>query len=561
MLTSVTIENFRIHQHTEINDIREIFAIVGKNDVGKSSVLEAMNMHFNNIAFPIEDKNDANQDINITPSFDNNQTTAKYLYFKANNYTDDSIASDTVSDLINRQSTNQHNQERCDNLTQKVNAILTIYECVNNLSKSTDEEIKDLVEKFLDYRDIQVFLVSDFASNSNNPDIKQILDIAKGENIDVGASVEDFVNVYGLFDTSNAYSAFSDFLSEGDSSFIINLDEDDIEIEESRDIKDATETLDDIKERLKKSFLYAGTVNIDREYLDQHSVYENLLVNGQPNEIVAQKNDILKSVNDFCNTLLDSDIATKWKKILRDFANSHNNIPIGKRGSGVQRLCSLFNFAVEKYREISINEPDTIFAIDEPEISLHPNQQRELINRLKEISQFPDFQVFISTHSPYIVKGLDYESVYVLGGTKKDKLLDYNSLNEINYFAFDEPSIEYHVELFCRLESLVLAEYKIVNGKKKHKEKYNLQDMVDDWIEKKDLDKKENDFYQIGTDNKPHEKHQHTLPYCVRNQIGHRNEVNKQYDDKVADSIEILRKAIPIIEQEIAQLTAPSTQS
>lgn len=558
MLTKVIIDNFRIHQHTEIPNIGEILAIVGKNDVGKSSVLEAMNMHFNNIAFSDEDKNDPTKDIDTIPFFGDSVTEdkekqVKYLYFKADNYTDNSIASVTVSDLINRQSVNKHNQERCNSLTQKVNSIQTIYECVNNLSKSTDKDIQDLVKKFLDYRDIQVFLVSDSASKSNDSDIKRIVDIAKGEHIDVRAMIKDFANSFHLLDTSKAYRDCYDFLEEGNSSLILNLDEDDIELEDSRNNRYAEEELDDIKQILKTSFLYAGTVNIEREYLDQHSDYEYLLVNGQPDEIVAQKNDILNSVKDFCNTLLDSDIAIKWEKILNDFVNSHNNIPIGKRGSGVQRLCSLFNFAVEKYREISINEPDTIFAIDEPEISLHPNQQRELINRLKEISQFPDFQVFISTHSPYIVKGLDYESVYVLGGTKKDKLLDYNSLNEINYFAFDEPSIEYHVELFCRLESLV---YKANNNTLIG----NLQVMVDQWIANHQLDTQNHPFRYIDKTNTPRNLEQRTLPYCVRNQIDHWNKENIQYDNKFAESIEILRKAIPIIEQEIAQLTAQGNQ-
>lgn len=49
---------------------------------------------------------------------------------------------------------------------------------------------------------------------------------------------------------------------------------------------------------------------------------------------------------------------------------------------------------------------DTILFIDEPETALHPKAQRELVRILQKISQLSGAQVFIATHSYYIINQL-----------------------------------------------------------------------------------------------------------------------------------------------------------
>ena len=66
MMTDLKIENFRIHKCTEIKNIGNMLAIVGKNDIGKSSVLEAMEFHFSGVGFADDDKNDATKEVKIS---------------------------------------------------------------------------------------------------------------------------------------------------------------------------------------------------------------------------------------------------------------------------------------------------------------------------------------------------------------------------------------------------------------------------------------------------------------------------------------------------------------
>lgn len=569
MMTDLKIENFRIHKCTEIKNIGNMLAIVGKNDIGKSSVLEAMEIHFNGTGFADDDKNDTTKKVQISTTINGHHSCeppkgVKYLYFRAENYTDTSIENYTVSDLIGKHSANFHNQERVQVLKQRINDILEIYECVNNLSKSKDINLKDLADKFVTYRDVQVFVVSREEITSRNPDYNRILNIVSKDNVDVRSEIENFDGMYRLVDTSNAYGGFYEFLSEGDSSYVLELDEDDIELEDDEYESEAADALKSIQQTLRNSLLYAGEVNIDSEYLRQYEEYGNLLSNGDVSEILKAKPKILLSVETFCNNLLNEDIASRWKGILEAF-DTNKKITISKRGSGVRRLCSLFNFVVEQYRSVSVEEPLTIFAIDEPEISLHPGQQRELTKKLAEISAFPNVQVFLTTHSPYIVKQLSEKDICVLRKVDNRVVSDilgercfqaFFSLNEINYIAFEEPSTEYHDELYSYIQNVKCCNVGEVDK------------FVKKILEYKSNDSRLQDFYFVDENNgklryNNQSTPQHgpkTLPYCVRNQTHHPIKYDNAVDDDtkiaaqnnnrysepdlVMESIEILRKVI-----------------
>ena len=47
ILDNITLENYRGHKATSVSNINDLLMLVGKNDVGKSSVLEALNVFFN----------------------------------------------------------------------------------------------------------------------------------------------------------------------------------------------------------------------------------------------------------------------------------------------------------------------------------------------------------------------------------------------------------------------------------------------------------------------------------------------------------------------------------
>ncbi len=90
----------------------------------------------------------------------------------------------------------------------------------------------------------------------------------------------------------------------------------------------------------------------------------------------------------------------KWKNLFKYSLTSDDEVPMDKRGSGVRRLVLLNFFRAEAERKAGIDGGrPIIYAIEEPETSQHPDHQRILIKALLEISDNGG-QVLITTHSP-----------------------------------------------------------------------------------------------------------------------------------------------------------------
>tara|TARA_R100001509_G_C4869913_1_gene216307 strand:- start:124 stop:1848 length:1725 start_codon:yes stop_codon:yes gene_type:complete len=108
----------------------------------------------------------------------------------------------------------------------------------------------------------------------------------------------------------------------------------------------------------------------------------------------------LKEMNPEIAEVLSPQMTHKaWDSLFSFSFNCDDGIPINKRGSGVRRLILLNYFRAEAERKNS-EERNVIYAIEEPETSQHPDWQVELFNALVELSENPNTQVLITTHSP-----------------------------------------------------------------------------------------------------------------------------------------------------------------
>jgi predicted ATP-dependent endonuclease of OLD family len=151
----------------------------------------------------------------------------------------------------------------------------------------------------------------------------------------------------------------------------------------------------------------------------------------------------------------------KWVDVFKSVSiATDDDIPINKRGSGVKRLILLNFFRAEaERRRTESNVPDIIYAIEEPETSQHPKHQRMLISALKALASSVRTQVLMTTHSPGIVKMMEFSDIrlFKMGNPKEvvgieKRELPYPSLNEINFLAFSESNEEYHDELYGHIE-------------------------------------------------------------------------------------------------------------
>ncbi|MBU4405994.1 MAG: AAA family ATPase, partial [Candidatus Altiarchaeota archaeon] len=105
--------------------------------------------------------------------------------------------------------------------------------------------------------------------------------------------------------------------------------------------------------------------------------------------------------------------------------------PISNRGSGIQRLLMLSYFMY-----LTKKEKNTIFAVEEPEIHLHPEQQRSVFDFLKIQSE--QNQIFITTHSPTFIDKTNIERMYLVTKTKENGTNVKNLSKDKGYEIIDE---------------------------------------------------------------------------------------------------------------------------
>lgn len=104
--------------------------------------------------------------------------------------------------------------------------------------------------------------------------------------------------------------------------------------------------------------------------------------------------------------------------------DGENGIPINKRGSGVRRLILLNFFRAEAEKAAVDSGRNVIYAIEEPETSQHPNYQVMLMKALLELSKQPNRQIIVTTHVPALAGLIPIHGVrYVTKGENNDPIV------------------------------------------------------------------------------------------------------------------------------------------
>ncbi|ARP92508.1 OLD family endonuclease [Bordetella genomosp. 9] len=185
---------------------------------------------------------------------------------------------------------------------------------------------------------------------------------------------------------------------------------------------------DKIQERLPTFALFKA----DRESSDGDAEAKNPLQqavkeaqSALQNEINVLEQQIEASVLDVANRTLD-----KLREMAPELANEltprfkekpkwsfnftldgENGIPINKRGSGVRRLILLNFFRAEAERTVIGTQRNVIYAIEEPETSQHPNYQMMLMKALLDLSNQPNRQIIVTSHVPALAGLMPIEGI------------------------------------------------------------------------------------------------------------------------------------------------------
>jgi len=91
----------------------------------------------------------------------------------------------------------------------------------------------------------------------------------------------------------------------------------------------------------------------------------------------------------------------KWESIFKFALACEHGVPLNKRGSGVRRLVLLNFFRAEAERRQSLqNAPGVVFAVEEPETSQHPSNQKLIVEAFMDLADQLNTQVLLTTHVP-----------------------------------------------------------------------------------------------------------------------------------------------------------------
>lgn len=372
-IKKIILQNFRrFKERTEI-PLDDLTAFIGKNDVGKSSILEALDIFFDGGTIKIEpgdaSKSGDAKNVLIDVAFSD----------LPQQLTLDSGAQSTfeAEHLLNADGQLEiHKVHNC--AAQRVGTAKIFARAVHptadgakELIQKPNKELKQIIKD----RGLEAK-----CKQNENPSMRQAIYQDVGElqlqeqdvplNEENGkaiwAAIEKYLPVYALFK--------SDRPSTDQDSEVQNP----MKVAIQKAIKGMDAELEEVTEKIRKQAQETADRTLEQLQASYPELAKSLRAQFQP---------------------------PKWANIFKLDLESDEGIPLNKRGSGVRRLVLLSFFQAEAARKQeerqATGEEDAhvIYAIEEPETSQHPDSQVRIMQALRAVAGAGD-QVLLTTHVP-----------------------------------------------------------------------------------------------------------------------------------------------------------------
>lgn len=433
---SMKIKNFRAYSNEVEIFFNDLTVFVGKNDIGKSTILEALDIFFNDGKGVVKLEK---SDVNIEQQRQDNQETIITICFEdlpERIIIDSTVETTLVEEyLLNEDGflevekkyknggaskvfirAKHPTNDKCKELLLKKNADLKKIVQTEEIT-CDNQTVNSLLRKAIWQHYSQELNLEELEIDASKEDAKKIWD-----------KLSTYLPIYSLFQSDRKNS-------DGDN-----------------------EVQDPLKEAVKQILADEELQNTLISIANEVQIKLQEVANRTLDKLREMDSDVANSLNPVIPTAQ----SLKWQDVFKGVSISGDeDIPINKRGSGVKRLVLLNFFRGEVERRF--NEGDNtgvIYAIEEPETSQHADNQRKLIDALKTLADAMNVLVILTTHSAFIVKQLDFSNLRMIINNQGNKeiinvlpgQLQYPSLNEVNYVAFNDVTEEYHDELYSYIE-------------------------------------------------------------------------------------------------------------
>ncbi|CAJ2850598.1 ATP-dependent OLD family endonuclease [Burkholderia pseudomallei] len=381
-LESVSIKNFRCYREETTVSMADLTTFVGKNDIGKSSVLEALEIFFNNETVKIEQG-----DANIYSGAPLVSITCEFSDLPSQLSLDAGAETTLAAEYLLSARGTLKIQKVFD--CSKKTPSAEVYILANHPTATGVADLLDLKEK-----DLQK-LVKDQkldASLKGNPGMRRALWAAakdlelqevalpvtkpKEDSKRIWDQLENYLPMYALFQSDRS-SRDSDGEVQNPMRAAV-----------AAAIAEVQDDINRIQEKVReKAELIAKITHEALKTIDPNLAKE-LTPQFMP------------------------PTAAKWTGLFSVGMDTDDGIPLNKRGSGVRRLVLVAFFKAEAERRLKAGTSRSIiYAIEEPETAQHPNNQRILIESFKTLALEPGCQVLLTTHSPGFASDLPTASI------------------------------------------------------------------------------------------------------------------------------------------------------
>jgi putative ATP-dependent endonuclease of OLD family len=394
ILEILKIKNFRGFKTETVIPIINLTALIGKNEAGKSSVLDALEIFFNNSLITCE-----KEDLNIEA--DNNQIEITCVFSQFPN--------ELVIDAVNP----------------------TTLKAENLLNTEGKLEIKKVFPATAAKPKEIVFIVCNHPTVENGNDL---LTLKRDELRQRADALNIAQENYNRNVNSSMREAIWNSLGE------LNLRE----IELLVDKEDTKKVYDTLKIYLPIYALFQSdrqSKDDDKEVTDPMKIAIQQALAELTSEIEHIKTEVRNKAVDTANRTL-----AKLKEMSPELANelnpefktepkfdsqfkltikSEDDIPVNKRGSGIRRLILLNFFRAEAERLRSQHQGNQIiFAFEEPETSQHPDHQEMIIKAFIDLSNTGNSQIILTTHTPALGGLLPLESLRFIEKNGHDRTVE-----------------------------------------------------------------------------------------------------------------------------------------
>lgn len=382
-LLALGIENFRSYKEHVSIDVGNFTALIGKNDVGKSTILEALEIFFNHQLVKLDQHDPCvhgdTKTVEISCVFDDLPDRLTIDAKSVTNLVDEHlINADGYLEIVKRFD--------CRTKTPKeeifARALHPTRDAVADLLKLKNAELKARAKEQavdlagVDLRSNTALRAALRASVGVADRAVALIPMAEEDGRKVWDQLQKHLPLFALFQ--------ADRPSKDDDPEVA----DPMKIAVAAAVREVESELEAIKLKVQQS-----AIGVARRTLDK--------LREMDPDLARQLNPTFKA-------------EPKWDGFKLTLTGD-DDIPINKRGSGVRRLILLnfFRAEAERRRDLAATQR-VIYAIEEPESSQHPDNQIMLVKALVALGDEPNTQVLMTTHVPAIAAVVPTDAIRLI---------------------------------------------------------------------------------------------------------------------------------------------------